>query len=116
MSGAAVSQMMAVISCAPYMQPIFDQLFSATGAQLLVRPASMLLKQPTETCNFLTLSARASTLGQVLLGYIDKRTSVAVLNPSRKAAPVFNSELVEGFVTIGQSVNLGGPRHHSSAS
>eukprot|EP00798_Chlamydomonas_sp_ICE-L_P013333 gene13333-19172_t len=106
MSTETISQMLALVSCVPDRRIIFKELFSPIGNELLVRPPQTLFESPDEVTSFFELSARTSTLNEVLIGYIQFGTGHAILNPEDKEEAILGHHNVEAFVTITNSSNF----------
>ncbi|MEU0134519.1 NAD-binding lipoprotein [Streptomyces sp. NPDC006296] len=96
-SGKLTGLLMAQIAQNRHLAPVFDELFSAEGAGVSLRPAGGYVLQDAEA-TFATLVAAAGERGECAIGYIrhDARTGSATgpgirLNPPKAERRVWNA-------------------------
>ncbi|MFJ3703983.1 MULTISPECIES: CASTOR/POLLUX-related putative ion channel [Streptomyces] len=96
-SGKLTGLLMAQIAQNRYLAPVFDELFSAEGAGVCLRPVGRYVLQGAEA-TFATLVAAARDRGECAIGYIshegrtEPTTGGVRLNPPKDERRVWNSE------------------------
>lgn len=83
-SNRLVAQIVAMISEERSVKSLLDELLGVSGCNLAVFPASRYCKVG-EFCSFFTVSARARTFGEIVIGYqLARSIEKTILNPPMK--------------------------------
>jgi len=101
LSNELLSELLALVATCPERADILEGLLQAGGVELYLRPTWWLVEKG-ESISFTELSARASTQGEVLMGFIDKSRR-SFLNPASKLEPRLSRATVEALVTTAWS-------------